>query len=311
MGCDPVTKQDLLLVQRGMLSPDEVDRRWAYLAVEMFAYCKGLLDRAFVDAVFPHMFSAAGGANPELARFAAWGIGEVSAYTDLLTLNQVNQAYGLAVACLSSGDLEVRGRGLGLLGELLRHLDAGQMHEAFRLLFAEFDAWDKSYSGTWREYTLKVVDLDSTPELRFQSGALNVFLQSCRYVQDPEQAATAYPVVASALKQGKLGALALTSVAGLAGKLAEPDRGQAVDLIIAALSSSTAWYDLGSGVHIPANYANDAVWMIETWLNRDQTQRALDAIALQAGHADYAAVFPPTVDGLKKRLAELSTDAGG
>jgi hypothetical protein len=309
-GCDPVTKQDLLLVERGMLSSDSVDRGWAYLAVEKFAHCPDLLDRQFVDTVFSQMLAAAGGADLELARFAGRGLGEVSLYTDLLAANQVSQAYELAMAGLDSRDIDVRGIGLGLLAELVRHLDIAQMYETFRVFFAEFDAWDKSYSGTWRAFTLKVVDIDSTPELRFQSSAIRVFLDCCRYVQDPSQAATAYPVVVSAMNQGKLGSLALPSVAGLARKLSEPERSQAVDLIIGALSSPTAWYDLGSGIPRPANYANDALLIIEPWLDRAQIQRALDTIQSQADHPDYAAVLASTADLLNSRLAELSADAG-
>jgi hypothetical protein len=59
-----------------------------------------------------------------------------------------------------------------------------------------------------------------------------------------------------------------------------------------------------------ANYANDALLIIEPWLDRAEIQRALDAIQSQAGHADYAAVFASTVDLLNSRLAELPADAG-
>ena len=309
-GCSTVTQPDLSLVQRGMLSSDSADRGWAYLAVEKLARCPGLLDRQFVDAVFSQMLAAAGSADLERARFAARGLGALSSYTDLLVANQVSQAYGLAVASLASSDIEVRGIGLGLLGELLRQLDAAQMYEAFQLLFAEFEAWDQSYSGSWNEFAAMVIAPESTPELRFQSSSVRVLLESCRYVQDPSQAAAAYLVVVSAMNQGKLEVFALPAVAGLGRVLPEPERSQAVDSIIAALSSQTAWYSVGSGIIRPANYANDALLIIEPWLDRAEIQRALDAIQSQAGLPDYAAVFASTVELLNRRLAESPVDAG-
>jgi hypothetical protein len=155
-----------------------------------------------------------------------------------------------------------------------------------------------------------VIAPDADRQLAWRLISIETFLRSCRYVEDQAQATNAFSALTAAMDSGQLEISALPSIAGVARKLAEPERSQALDRVITALSNEASWYDRGSGVPRPANYANDALLVIEPGLTEVEIRRALAAIASQAAHPSYGTVFASTVDLLNDRLAELTQDGG-
>jgi hypothetical protein len=298
LGCDLQPEQDLRLVRRGMRATDPDLRDWAYLAVEKMATCPGLLDGPFVDDVFPYFMAAMAGSDLEAAQYAIRGFGDLATFTNLLTRDQVDQAYALGVRLRAGSDVEARINGTNLLGSLIHTLDAEQMHDTFADLLSSFEKWRASYSG------LLAYPSDADRQTASDYQAAKFFLYSCSYVQDAAQASDGFHALSTALASGRLDVTALPSVAGLVRLLAEPERGQAVDLVIAGLADPKGWYSLGSGIYIPANHAAAALEVVEPLLTQDEIRRAIAAMTTQSAHPDYAQVFGPAVERLRSRLPD-------
>jgi hypothetical protein len=298
LGCDLQPEQDLRLVSRGMRATDPELRDWAYLAVEKMSTCPGLLDGPFVDDVFPYFMAAMAGSDLEAAQYAIRGFGDLATFTNLLTRNQVDQAYALSVRLRAANDVEDRINGTSLLGSLLRNLDAAQMHDTFAEMLSAFEKWRASHPGPLAYPS--GADRQTVSECQ----AAMLLLQCCFYVQDAAQASDGFRALSSALADGQLDVTHLICVAGLVRLLVEPERGQAVELVIAGLENPKGWFSRGSGIYIPANHAADALEIIEPLLTQDEIRRAITAMATQSGHSNYAKVFGPVVERLRSRLVD-------
>ena len=299
-------KVDLSLVERGFRSSDSEDQHWAYLAIEKLCYCTDLLDPAYIESVFPQLLDETTSEDKDASEFASRAIGALSREPDLLTPDQIAQAYEKAMLNLQSTNFEYRRRGVNLLHDLIHQLGSASRKEAIAWLLHSFEEWQQSNELEWNEYERELAASGTTKQ-RFQHQAIQALLGNCEHIQNEAQALTAYDLLIVAFENQGLDFRVLPAIAGLVRILPSLQRQEAINLIVASVSDERSWYSVGSGIVRPANYASDALFFLAPVLDKDELQQALNAIESQEWSEEEDQVFEKTRQALKERIPGSTT----
>jgi hypothetical protein len=314
---------DFPLVERALKSHDNEDRKLACGAIEKFCYMldysgfpKDLrhagrltqvsLNRAYTDRNFPYLIDAANAKSPAVSELGGRAIGALAAYSELLSPDEVATTCKTVLASLRSSDFEDRRRGVNLLADLMKRLDpnSSQEQQAVALLLDAAEEWQRSQRLSWDAWT-DAVSARGTAKIRFQAQALNALLHNCDAIADNTKALRAYRFLSKGLANGSLDLQAVVAIAGVASRLPRAERDNAVRLALAGIPDKSFWHDVGSGRVMLRNYAADALVSLAPCLNRDETDKALQAIDAQQLNRSRKRVFQPAVTALRDRLTQL------